>query len=450
MRKTDVLVVGGCAAGIVAATTGKSNNPDKSFLVVRKEEKVLVPCGIPYIFGSLESSDKNVIPAEALFERMGIDLLIDEIVSIDKEKKVCKTSNGQEIGYDKLVLATGSTPSVPGWLKGSDLGNVFVVPKDKVYLDRVLENLNSCNKIVVVGAGFIGVELSDELKKRGKDVVLVELMDHILGMAFDQDIAIRAQKQLESRGVTLKLGSGIKEIQGDGKVSSVVLGNGETLDADAVILSMGYRPNIELAKTADVRISKLGFFAVDEYMRTDEPDIFAVGDCAEKRDCITHKDSPVMLASVACAEARVAGMNLYKLSTLKTIHGTIAIFATVVGDIAFGAAGVTEKIAQQEGFDIIVGEFEGVDKHPGSLEGTSKQLVKLIVSRESGVVLGGEIVGGQSVGELINVLGVAIQNAMTVYSLLTLQIGTHPLLTAAPTAYPLIKAAEVAMRKLQK
>ena len=448
MIKTDVLIVGGCAAGIVAATTGKSNNPDKKFLVVRKESKVLVPCGIPYIFGSLESSDKNVIPAEALFEKMGIDLLIGEITSIDKENKTCQMADGDIIGYDKLVLATGSTPLVPQWLKGRDLENVFVVPKDKVYLDATLEKLSSCKKVVVVGAGFIGVEISDELKKKGKDVVLVELMDHILGMAFDQDISIKAQNELERRGVAVKLGAGIKEIQGDGKVSKVVLGDGEVIDADAVILSMGYRPNIDLAKTADMRVSKLGFFAVDEYMRTDEPDIFAVGDCAEKRDCITHKDSPVMLASVACAEARVAGMNLYKLSTLKTIHGTIAIFCTVVGNMAFGAAGVTEKIAQKEGFDIIVGEFEGMDKHPGSLEGTSKQLVKLIVARESGVVLGGEIIGGQSIGELVNVLGVAIQNGMTVNSLLTLQIGTHPLLTAAPTAYPLIKAAEVSLRKL--
>ena len=448
MKNTDVLVIGGCAAGIVAATTGKSNYPDKSFLVVRKEEKVLVPCGIPYIFGALESSDKNVIPTEAIFEKMGIDLLVAEIVSIDKTSKICKTSDGEEISYEKLVIATGSTPSVPAWLKGSDLGNVFVIPKDKKYLDGVLSNLEDCKKVVVIGAGFIGVEISDELKKRGKDVALVELMPHILGMAFDEDIAIRAQEVLAHRGVELKLGAGVKEIKGDGKVSQVLLSNGETLDADAVILSMGYRPNISLAESTDMKISKLGFFAVDEYMRTEEPDVFAVGDCAEKRDFITRKDSPIMLASVACAEARVAGMNLYKLSTLKTLNGTIAIFCTVVGDVAFGAAGVTEKVAQQESFDVIVGEFEGMDKHPGSLAGTKKQLVKLIVSKESGVVLGGEVVGGESVGELVNVLGVAIQNGMTVNSLLTLQIGTHPLLTAAPTSYPLIKAAEVALRKL--
>jgi pyruvate/2-oxoglutarate dehydrogenase complex dihydrolipoamide dehydrogenase (E3) component len=174
----------------------------------------------------------------------------------------------------------------------------------------------------------------------------------------------------------------------------------------------------------------------------------AVGDCAEKRDFVTRKISTTMLASTACAEARIAGMNLFKLSAMKTFSGTIAIFSTALGDTGYGVAGVTEKTATQEQFDVVTGSFTGVDKHPGTMPGVHKQTVKLIAAREGGLVLGGEVIGGTSTGELTNLIGFIIQNKMTVNNILTAQIGTHPLVTAPPTAYPLIKAAEAVARKL--
>jgi len=448
MKKTDVLVIGGSAAGVVTAVTGKSSYPDKEFLVVRKENRVLVPCGIPYIFGTLEGSDKNIIPNSAL-TNVGVKLQIGEVVSLDLEKKVCKTSDDTEISFEKLVLATGSTPVVPKWLKGTNLENVFIVPKNAVYLTEMISKLNGCEKVVVVGGGFIGVEVADELNKKEKKIILVEILPNILSLVFDKKLAEKAEEVLEARGVKLRTGKGIKEILGDGKVNGVLLNDGEKIEADAVILAMGYRPNSKLAQQAGLKITEKGFIAVDEYMRTENPDIFAVGDCAEKRDFITRKPSWAMLASIACAEARVAGRNLYQLSSLKTINGTIAIFSTAIGDVAFGAAGLTEKSAKQEGFDIVVGTFEGIDKHPGTLPETHKQMVKLIVARESGVVLGGKIIGGPSVGELTNLIGFVIQNKMSVNSIITAQIGTHPLLTAPPTGYPLIKAAEVAAKQLR-
>ena len=140
-------------------------------------------------------------------------------------------------------------------------------------------------------------------------------------------------------------------------------------------------------------------------------------------------------------------MSLYKLSALKTFTGTITMFSTAIGDTALGAAGVTEKMAVERGFDIVTGTFEGVDKHPGTLPGTHKQIVKLIATRDSGVLIGAEVIGGTSTGELINILGLAIENRMIIGSLLTSQIATHPLLTGPPTAYPIIKAAEVIAKK---
>jgi NADH oxidase (H2O2-forming) len=447
MEKTDVLIIGGGPAGIIAAVTGKSSYPEKDFVLIRKEKQVIVPCGIPYIFGSLGSSDNDTV-SDSVLTGKGVKLIIDEAVSVDREKKVCKTAGGIEIGFEKLVIATGSVPKVPEWLKIDEIENAFTVFKSKEYLDGLLGLLRLFKKVVVVGGGFIGVEMSDEIAKGGTEVTLVEILPHVLGGAFDDEVAVKAEEILKSRGIRLRTGAGIKEILGGEKVSGVLLSDGEKLAADAVILSMGYRPNTDLAGEAGFKINEMGFIAVDEYMRTDTHGIFAVGDCAEKRDFITRKASGVMLASTATSEARVAGMNLYMLSAVKTFSGTISIFSTAIGETGFGVAGLTEKAAREEGFDIVTGSFEGVDKHPKTLEGVHKQFVKLIVARESGVILGGEAAGGLSVGELINVIGLAIQNRMTVNSLLTAQIGTHPLLTAPPTAYPLIKAAEDAAKKI--
>ncbi|MBW1669670.1 MAG: FAD-dependent oxidoreductase [Deltaproteobacteria bacterium] len=446
MEKTDVLVIGGSAAGIVAATTGKSFYPDKAFLVIRREKQVIVPCGIPYIFGSLDNSEQDVIPDEALTSK-GVRLKIDEAISIDHKNKVCKSAEGTEIGFEKLVLALGSSPVVPKWLKGSDLENVFTIPKDKKKIDEIKTKLADCNKVVAIGGGFIGVELADEINKLGKDVTIVEILPHILELAFDDELAMKAEAILESRGIHIKAGHGVREILGDRKVAGVLLNDGEKLEADAVILAMGYHPNVSLAQKAGLKLNDLGFIRVDEYMRTSDPDIFAVGDCAEKRSFLTRTQRGIMLASTACAEARVAGMNLYKLSAVKTFGGTIAMFSTAIGDTGFGAAGVTEDLANKRGFDYVTGIFEGIDKHPGTLPGTHEQIVKLIVARESGVLIGGEVIGGPSTGEVINLIGFAIQNRMSVISILTAQVGTHPLLTGPPTAYPLIKAAEVAEKK---
>ena len=442
MEKTNVLVVGGSASGIVAATMGKSFHPDKDFLLVRKEKQVVVPCGIPYIFGSLESSDQN-LAADAALTNAGVRIKVDEVVSINQENKVCKTADGTEIGYEKLVLALGSTPRVPKWLKGANLEKVFTIPKDKEYLDGVLASLESCKKVIVIGGGFIGVEVGDELNKAGKDVTIVEILSHVLEAAFDEELAVRAEEILESRGVKVRTGDGVKEIIGDKEVTAVLLSSDEKLEADAVILAMGYLPNADLAEKSGLKITEMGFIKVDEYMRTDNHDIFAIGDCAEKKSFITRTRRNIMLASTACAEARVAAVNLYRLSAVRSFGGTIAIYSTVIGDTAFGVAGVTESLAKERGFTITTGTFEGVDKHPGTLPGTHKQVVKLIVAQESGVIIGGQVMGGSSTGELTNIIGLAIENRMTVNSILLAQIGTHPLLTAPPTAYPLIKAAEI-------
>lgn len=448
MIKTDVLVIGSSAAGLVAATTGKRMNPGKKFTVVSSMPVTLIPCGIPYIFGTVGKSDNDILPVEKMFSAIGIETIYDDAVAIDREKKSVELKTGEVVSYEKLVIATGSIPYRPNWLEGAELEHVFLVPKNKVYLDEMQEKLECCTRIIIIGAGFIGVEVSDELHKAGKEVTLVEKLPNILGLAFDSDLSTRAEDILKQRGVEVITAVGVKRITGNGKADGVELEDGRKLKADAVILSMGYKPNTDLAARSGLEISKSGFIKVDEYMRTEDTDVFAIGDCAEKRDFFTRKPSGVMLASTACAEARIAGMNLYKLSAIKTFGGTLSIFSTALGDTGFGVAGMTEKIAEKEGFDYVTGVFEGIDRHPGGFSDTHKQYVKLVVGRDSGMILGGEVSGGLSIGELTNTIGLIIENKLTVNSLLTAQIGTHPLLTASPAGYPLIKAAEAAYARI--
>ncbi len=435
---------------MVTALTGKAHWEDKQFTMVKTQKDVMVPCGIPYIFGTLESSEKNIMPVDAMMQKNGIESIVDEASKINTLDKIVSFKSGADIKYEKLVLATGSIPLKPKWLDGGELENVFVIPKDKTYLDSMKNKLTSFKNIAVVGAGFIGVEFSDELMKSGYHVTLIEKLPHILNLAFDTEFSDRIKDILVSRGANVITGRGIKKILGDRKVKSIELEDGEKIEMDAVILSIGYKPNTDLAKNSGIYVDEDNFIAVDEYMRTHVQDVFAVGDCAQKRDFITRKRVPTMLASTACAEARIAGMNLFNLNVVKTFSGTIAIYATAIGDTGFGTAGITELRAKEEGLATITGTFEGVNRHPGNLPGNHKQIIKLIAAKNSGVIIGGEVFGGAEAGELTNIIGLAIQNRMSVNSFLIMQIGTHPCLTASPAAYPLVKAAELVSIKVCK
>jgi len=445
--KTDILIIGGSAAGLVSAMTAKSAHPKKNVTLIRREEKVMIPCGIPYIFGTLGSSDKNILP-DAGLEKLGVNIFIDEVLTVNKDEKICKTKKEETLSYDKLIFATGSEPMIMKFIPGHDKENVFTIPKNKVYLDVLQQKLDKLSKIIVIGAGFIGVEISDELNKKGKEITLIELLPNIMATAFDPEFSGLAEKALAERGVKVLTGIAVKEITGDKSVNGVILNDGSKIEAEAVIMSCGYKPNTSLAKETGLVLNEYGFIQVDRYMRTNIEDIYAIGDCAEKREFSTGKLSKIMLASTACAEARVAALNLYELSTVNTFRGTIGIYSTNIGNTSYGVAGLTEAMAREDKFDIITGSFTGVDRHPGCLEDASPQMVKLIIQKKSGAVLGGEVYGGKSVGELINVIGFAIQADMTINDLLVAQIGTQPMLTASPAAYPLIKAAEICAKKM--
>ncbi len=447
MKTYDVVVIGGSAAGIVAAATVRQTYPDKKVAVIRREKKVLVPCGIPYTVKTVGDVDKNIIADEAVTGK-GADLIIDEVMEILVDEKKLLLRSGEEVAYDKLILATGSKPVFPP-IPGRDLDGVFTVPKDYDTIKELKARIEKAENVVVVGGGFIGVEFSDEISSLGKKVTIVEMLPHVLGKAFDPEFAAMAEDVLKEKGVSIKTGELVTEIAGeDGKVKEVVLKSGERIPADLVILSIGYRPNSDLAKKAGIPVGTFGGIIVDNLGKTLVKDIYAVGDCAENRCSLTPNGLCPMLASVATATARRAALNLYRVKALPTAAFGAFGFSTVVGGRTFAAVGLTEQAARDLGYDIIVGKFETLDTHPGSVPGSMKQIVKLIALAKTGHIIGAQLTGGKSVGELVNVIATAVTAGMNASELAFTQVATHPLLTAAPTVYPISMAAMSILHKM--
>ncbi len=446
---SDILVVGGGPAGMIVATTAKSYYPNKKIVVVRRNKEAMVPCAIPYIFGdTLGNSSKNLVPASKITDS-GVELAFDDIIEVDAQNKIATGKSGDTYKYEKLVLATGSSPNIPKSLGGVDSCGVFTVPKDRGEIDHLKEKIEEKKRVVVVGTGFIGIEVAVELAEHGKEVIIIGEADRVLNNALDSEFTKDAEEIIASKGVKLIKNARVDEILCTiDKTTGVKLASGEIIETDFVILGIGYHPNNELAQKMGLRIGKKGGIWVDEYMRTELPDVFAVGDCASKQHFITRKTANIMLASTSTAEARICATSMYKIEYIKGFSGTIAIFSTVIGGRTFASAGITEEEANIENIDIVTGLFEGIDKHPHTIPGCQKQTVKLIAIRRSGTIIGGQVSGGVSAGEMINVIGLIIENKMNIYSLLNLQVATHPLLTAPPTAYPIVKAAEIIDKKI--
>ncbi len=445
-KKTDILIIGGGPAGLVSATTAKRYYPDKNILIIKDVSQGCIPCGIPYMFWSLKNPGENKMGMDILHKNK-IEVLIDKVVKIDRATKTVTGKKGQKYSYEKLVLAVGSLPIRPP-IPGIEKEGVYSVYKDMDYLEKTVARLRKAKNVLVLGGGFIGVEFADEISKiEGLRVYLAEIFPHLLANSFDEKFSLLAEEKLKSKGVNLLTNTRVVEFLGREKVSGVRFKNGKELKIDSVILGIGAVPNTILATEAGLDLGRGKGIWVDEYMRTADSDIFAVGDCAGKRDFYTRRDTPVMLASTATAEARIAGANLYSLKVVRENKGTIAIYSTYVDGLVLGSAGLTRTSAEKEGFEIITGEAESIDKHPGSLPGANKIKVKLIFSRQSGLLMGGQVAGGISAGEIINIIGMAIQQRVSITELETLQMATHPYLTSAPTMYPVVLAAQNAISK---
>lgn len=450
MKKIDILVVGGGPAGTVTAMTAQKQYPNKSIAMIQQNETQLVPCGIPYVFHKLERVDQNIMGRKA-FKTQGEDFFLGTVQQIDPETKCVKQDSGEQVTYDKLVLASGSSPAVPKFLKIDGLKKgVICVGKSFSSIEKIKELACEAKKIVVLGSGFTAVEIAEQLaQNQDKEIHLVFRAKYCLNRSFSPELGEKIGQALQLPKLVLRHSSQVKEMMVDGDTAKgVVLDDGEKIDADLTIVAMGFKPNTEFASPAGIRLSETGHIEVDNYLRTNIKDIYACGDCASTTGFITGRRNNIMLASTAAAEARVLGHNLYKIRIKRDFPGTLSVFATELNGRVFASAGVMEEDACNAGIDYVTGFFQDVDRHPGTLAGSSEVAVKLIAMPEDGQIIGGELTGGKSSAEMINVIALAIQKHVTVYELISFQMATHPLLNTAPTKSVLIKAAERIINQL--
>jgi NADH oxidase (H2O2-forming) len=446
--ETNVIIVGGGPAGVITALTAKSVYPEKSVCIIKEIGDGVIPCAIPYMMNTLSDPKQNAM-GNAPLEKAGVQILVGKVVSFNPKAHSVTMESGQVLFYERLVLATGTEPVLPP-IPGVEKEGVFTIRKSMSAMTVLRERVHSAKKIVIIGGGFIGAEFADELCQRADaEIHIIEIMPKLLITAFDDEFCDQIHEVLVKAGVKIHTGSRVVSIDGNKHVASVSLDSGEKIPADMVLVSIGAKPASKMAEKAGLRIVENGSIWVDEYMRTDTEDVFAIGDCAVKRDFFTRKAAPVWLASTATAEARNAGTNIFGIRVLHQIQGTIAAFSTKIGDISIASAGMTCRACEKEGFRYVAATAIAPDRHPGMLPGARELKVKLVFADRSGILLGGQISGGPSAGELINMVALAIQKKVTVRELDMMQIATHPLLTSAPTVHPLINAAHQALAKLR-
>jgi len=446
MKKIDVLVIGGGPAGIIAAVTAKKNYPNKKIVLIREHESVVVPCGIPYIFNRLDSVKKNVMPDASLHNNK-IDLIIKKVENILQKDKIVVLSDNSKIAYDKLILATGSKPAmIP--IDGINKAGVWQIKKDFKYLEKLRRAVLKAKNIVIIGGGYIGLELAEELSSiKGKKISIIEKLNCCLATTMDKEFSLLVENKLKENGVDIHTGVLVNKIEGKKSVEYVKLSNGKKVLADLVIVSIGAKPQTDIAKEAGIKLGNYDAIKVDKHMKTNITNVFAIGDCSETKDFFTNNHFPVMLASTACYEARIAAVNLYRNKNLIVNNGTLASFSTSIYHTAIGAVGLNERMAKERGFSTFTGTSECPSKHPGSLPGSTKVIVKLIFSKPKGLLIGAQLAGPDCISEMVNVIALAIQKKVTIHDLNTLQVATHPLLISAPTVYPLITAAQSALSK---
>ncbi|MFO7864266.1 MAG: FAD-dependent oxidoreductase [Salinivirgaceae bacterium] len=451
MKKYDVIILGKGPAGIITGVTAKKQNPDKSILMIGEEAKGLVPCGIPYIFHELDTIEKNAMGPKPFVDAGG-EVVVDTAKSVDLENRTVKLASGDEYGFERLVFATGSTPVVPKFIEGYNLDGIYYIKKSYSYMEQMRTEAAKAKNIVVIGGGFIGAEVAEQLHLDGNaNVTLVELEEQCFSKAFSNELATIATDQLRQIGLNVLTSTKVQRIEGkNGKANRVITADGSAIDADMVIMSIGYRPNTAIAADAGLEMNSMNAIRVDNFGRTNKEKVYAVGDCAGTIGFLTGREDNIMLASTATAEARILGYNMFGIKIKRCFTGTLGVFSTEVNELSMAAAGLNENTGNEADIEFVTAKFSDVDRHPGTLADTKPLTVRLFASKSDGSILGGEVWGGKTAGEIINTISLAIQKRVTVYELVSFQIGSHPLLTAAPTKTVMIKAAEGIIPQLQK
>jgi NADPH-dependent 2,4-dienoyl-CoA reductase/sulfur reductase-like enzyme/rhodanese-related sulfurtransferase len=426
-----LVIVGGVAGGATAAARARRVNEDAEIVVFERGEYIsFANCGLPYYIGNVIKRRDHLLLAtpEKFKKRYNIDVRIfSEVVGINSKEKAVEIKNnmtGEKYweSYDKLILSPGAEPIKPS-LEGIELDNIFHLRNvpDSDRIKKIVDERNpQC--AVVVGGGFIGLEMAENLTERGVKTTIVEMLDQVMP-SLDYEMAAMIHDHLEAKNVELELENGVKSFSKASDRILVSTQKGREIECDLVLLSVGIRPENTLAVQAGLKIGPTGGISVDDTMKTSDPNIYAVGDAVEVRDIVTGFPTLTALAGPANKQARIAADNALGRKSIFT--GTLGTSVVKVFDMVLASTGANEKFFKKHDIPYLV-SYTHSGSHTGYYPGATNTSIKILFSPGTGKVLGAQIVGRKGVDKRIDVLATAIRAKMTVFDLEELELAYAP------------------------
>ncbi|MGV3083530.1 FAD-dependent oxidoreductase [Enterococcus dispar] len=422
-----VIIVGGVAGGMSAATRLRRLDEKAEIVILEKGPFVsFANCGLPY-YVSGEIADKETLlvqTPESLHRRFNLDVRpFNEVIEIEASKKVVTIQNQTETyqeSYDFLILSPGAKPFVPPISGIEEAKNTFTL-RNVPDLDKIMQALTpNVKKATVIGAGFIGLEMAENLKKTGLDVTIIEKAPHVLP-PLDEEMASFVQKELIDNGVNVITGQSAVAFKQAGR--EIVLEDGTQLETDITILSVGVQPETALAQKAGIELGLRGGIVVDEKYETNLAGIFAVGDAIVTKQQISNEDALISLASPANRQGRQVADVIYGLPRKNL--GSIGTAIVRVFHLSAAATGLNEKAVQQAGLPYAVVHVSGKD-HAGYYPGATELTLKLIFNPTTGTIYGAQGIGAKGVDKRIDVLATAIKGEQTIFDLPELEFTYAP------------------------
>ncbi len=458
-NKHKVVVIGGVACGPKAAARIKRLNPEADVTILEKGELIsYAGCGLPfYLSGEVENHDELMATPTGVVRNPGFFKMVKDVKvknktlvkSVDRDNKIVHavntdTNESLEFSYDSLVLAVGSNYFVPP-IEGVDLKgvNFLQTVEDAMKIKDRSGPLNA-KKIVIIGAGLIGLEAAEGLKKQGMEITIIERLDTAMEVLLDPEIAYHLHKELAANDIMLKVGETVLKINddGSGNVKSVTTNTGE-FSADMVLVAVGVRPNIKLAKDMGLEIGKFGAIKVNKNMQTSDPDIYAGGDCVENNNLITGQPSYVPMGSTANKHGRVIADNICGFAS--EFKGVLGTAICKVFNFNVSRTGLTEKAAKDGGYDYLTVLTPSPDK-PHFMKDAKLIIIKFIVDRKTKKLLGAQVAGPGDVAKRIEVAVANIASGSLVTDIAHYDLAYAP--PFSPAMDNIITAANIAENKL--
>lgn len=416
-----ILVVGGGACGASAAARCRRLNDEAEIIILEATDEISIAnCGLPYYTSDvINSREKMIVSSPMRFKNLlNIEVRLNSRVTEINRKNKTVTVNGKEnLSYDKLILATGASPVIPP-IAGVNGNKIFTVRtlKDGDGIKDILRTGKAKNA-VVIGGGFIGIEMAENFVHAGLNTTLVELSDQILA-PLDKEVAAFAHNTMRKNRVELILGDGVKEFEND----FITLNSGKKIPYDIAILAIGVRPDVALAKSAGLEIGTLGGVKVNEYMQTSDPDIYAGGDSVEIKDFITGKNTIIPLAGPANRQGRIIADNINGFkSVYKNSQGTAVV---KVFDLTIANVGNNEKQLLKNNIPYKK-TFIFNNSHAGYYPDATRTLYKLLFN-EQGKILGAQAAGYEGVEKRIDVISTIMRNNGTIQEMLDSELSYAP------------------------